>query len=136
MHNFLVLSSLLLGFCIPCFGAEPPTKSGLLLTVDFQMRDSKKTLQTKNELILNKQNTNWTPLTPNMSGVVLLGKLQDLSPSLLKVQYMIVDTNTSPVSIKQMSVVSEIGKIAKISSQTEDEETSIALTAKDTDYRE
>jgi hypothetical protein len=135
MTKFLIGLVCVASFGLRAFASEPaPELTGLLLKVDFQMKGSKKSFQVRNDLILSKDNNDWTPLAQSKSGVALLGKIQKPDNGVFTIQYMIVDTSTTPVTVHQMGVASQLGKTAKVSSQSDDEGITVSAVAKEIAY--
>ena len=137
LMKIFVLFSFLLGLNQHAFSSAPSKeKRGLLLKIDFRLKDAKKAFHMKNELILNKENNDWTPLTPSQDGVALLGKIHKPEKGTFLVQYMIVDTSTKPVIVHQMGIISQLDKSSRVSSQVEGEEISVTLLTRETSYQE
>ncbi len=112
-------------------------KRGLLLDLNFQLKDAKKSLQMKNQFILAQDSNEWAPVAPAKDGVVLLAKFEKPIQGVFKVQYMVVDTTSTPVGLHSLSVTSMLNEETKISSTTDNGEgVTISMTAKETAYRE
>lgn len=112
-------------------------KTGISVDVDFQLKDAKKSVLIKHKSILHKENNGWTPLAPAQNGVALLGRIQKPENGVLTIQYMVVDTSTTPVVVHQMGVVTRLGQPAKIDSVLKNSEgISISSVLQETTYRE
>ena len=113
---------------------EAPKMSGYLLKVQFSYKNTGKEFQTKHEMIVNKNNQDWVPLTLGQNGVALIGKIHKAERGIFTAEYMVVDTASVPVSIHTMGIVSEIGKLSEIKLETLQQKVVISLFVEPTEY--
>lgn len=133
--SFVFLSfALLTALTVPAMAAN--SKKGLLTKVAFRFQKAKKSFQMNQDFILAEGNNSWTPLVPAKEGVVVLGKVNEPSGEIYKVELMIIDTSVTPVSLNQMSILTRTGEPASISSATDEEKHSVSLTLTPTEYTE
>jgi hypothetical protein len=131
------IAIVLLAFSIPTFANnQSPNKKSLLVSVDLQLKDTHKALNIKNKLTISKENNTWTPLAPAVEGVALLGKLENIGDGIIMANFMVVDTSTTPVGLKQLDVAAQLGKAAKVASLTEGDGITVNLLAEETTYQE
>lgn len=116
-------------------------KKGFLMKVDFQFKNAKKSFQVKHDSIVAEDNKYWFPLTPAQDGVALLGKMQKQKNGTLMIEGMVVDTSTTPIHIQSVSIITNIGETASITSRaetdgTETNKVTMNIKAEPTTYTE
>ena len=134
MRSILIVA-IILGFCTAAQAAVEKNK-GILVKVDFSFKDGERKVDTRSELIIADQNTDWMPLTSAKNGVVLLGKIDKLDKTSLTMHYMVVDTQTSPVSLNRMGVVASYNESAVIRTGNEHKSVRVNMVAQPTSYTE
>jgi hypothetical protein len=110
--------------------------NGYLLKIQFSYKDAGKEFQTRHEITVNENNEDWVPLAVGQKGVALIGKIHKAEKGTFTAEYMIVDTTSVPVSIHRMGIVSELGKLSEIKSETLSQKVAVSLLAESAEYKQ
>ena len=101
------------------------------LDYDFKFQNQNKSFQVQDNAILIDDGS-WTPLGSAQAGVALLGRLTAVSQNAFKIDYMIVDTEKTPVQIRQFAILTPLDNEARMSMEEEDKsKVSINMTFSD-----
>ncbi|OFZ53401.1 MAG: hypothetical protein A2428_10035 [Bdellovibrionales bacterium RIFOXYC1_FULL_54_43] len=110
------------------------SEPGFLIQTELAYESNSKEIKTGKEFILPESNRTWTPLTTPKDGVTLLGRLTEVKPDTIKMEYILVDTRTDNAVISTPAIIAPLNEKAEIGMNSDKSKVSVSLKAKRTTF--
>lgn len=114
--------------------SKKASEPGFLIQTELAYESNSHEIKTGKELILPESNRTWTPLTTPKDGVTLLGRLAEVRPDTIKMEYILVDTRIESAVISTPAIIARLNEKAEIGMNSDKSKVSVSLKAKRTTF--
>ena len=98
---------------------------------NFTFQNQSKSFQVQDSAVLHDDGR-WAPLGAVQRGVTLLSSLKPAANNTFTIEYMVIDTETTPTSVQDFTVVTPLNMSAGISIEQDDKsKLSVSVTLKE-----